>query len=204
VLLLDEQDELDADCLETLLRAMSSGADVVTCGVRNRGDEVRLFVGDARELGLIGNYYGLVALYRRSVLENAVVPPEVEGDVDWILLATASLAGARVASVPSPLVSSTRIPGSVADGSAAAFAVLQAFERSPRTEFQELPWLAASLAAVRTRPANAPPAGLAPRVVWRAVRALRRGSVRLRGFRELRRVEPHTIERPQSPLSGGT
>ena len=204
VLLLDEQDELDADCLETLLRALSSGVDVVTCGVRNRGDEVRLFVGEARELGLIGNYYGLVGLYRRSVLENGVQPPEVDGDVDWLLLASASHAGARVASVPRPLVSSTRIPGSIADGSGAAFAVLQAFERAPLTDFRELPWLAASLAAVRTRASNAPPAGLARRVVRRAVRVLRRGSVRLRGFRELRGVEPHTIERPESRLSGGT
>ena len=124
VLLLDEQDELDADCLETLLRALSSGVDVVTCGVRNRGDEVRLFVGEARELGLIGNYYGLVGLYRRSVLENGVLPPEVDGDVDWLLLASASLAGARVASVPRPLVSSTRIPGSIADGSGEVSGVL--------------------------------------------------------------------------------
>ncbi len=178
VLLRSPTDELDADCVETLLGAAGCGADVVTCGVRNNDGEVRLFVGEARELGLIGNYYGLVGLYRRSVLEQLALPEEFDGDLDWPLLVNASVAGAKIVSVPLPLVTSERHPGKAGDGSRSAFAVLQAFEQSNRTDLRDLPWLAASLAAVRAT--SAQPGTVRPALA------------RLRRFRKLGRVESHT------------
>ncbi len=174
VLLTAEGDELDDDCIETLLRAAAHGADVVTCGVRAPTGPTRLFLGEARELGLIGNYYGLVGLYRRSVLEGATSTDEIEGDEDWVLLARLSLAGAKIASVPFPLATSARAPGT-AGSSQASFAVLQAFEHSTHEDLVDLPWLAASLAAVRAsrvHTADGGVSGVARRGARRAARAL--------------------------------
>lgn len=223
VLVLEERDVLDPDCLATLLTAASTGADVVTCGVRceiGAAEEICLFLGEPRELGVIGNYYGLIALYRRSALEGVEIPTRTEGDADWVLLATLSLAGARIVSVPKPLAGCTRFPGSAAKdpvGSSAGFTVVRAFEQAA-PGLHDLPWLAASLAARRidTRSptftqrarwilGHEGATGLARRGFVRASQLARRnGSTRLRRFRQLRRVEPNPIDRSESSVSRGT
>jgi hypothetical protein len=170
VLLLEDGDELDPDCLETLVRARTSGADVVTCGVRcklGRIEQIHLFLGEPGGLGLVANYYGSLALYPRTLLEQMEQPPDVhgDGDADWVLLATLSLAGARILAVPRPLAGCKRTPGSAATdpiGSGAALAVVRAFERSFPPELQEMPRLVASLAARRV----ATSAPLVERIRW--------------------------------------
>jgi glycosyltransferase involved in cell wall biosynthesis len=223
VLVLEDQDVLDSDCLATLLTAAGTGADVVTCGVRceaGTAQETYLFVGEPRELGVIGNYYGLIGLYRRSALEGVEIPTRTEGDADWVLLATLSLAGARIVSVPRPLAFCKRFPGSAARdpvGSSAGFSVVRAFERA-NPVLHDLPWLAASLAARRI---DTPSPSLTQRARWilghegavglarrgfvRASQvAGRNGSTRLRRFRQLRRVEPNRIDTSESSGSRGT
>jgi glycosyltransferase involved in cell wall biosynthesis len=169
VLLLACGDELEPGCVETLRRALaSSGADAASCGIRRslgRVEDVHLFLGEPGTIGLLGNYYGLVALYRRPALEDVELP-ETEGDRDWVLLATLSRAGARIVSVPAPLVRTSRGPGETATepiGTGAALAVARAFQRDCAPELQELPRLAASLAAGRVDPA---PASLPERLRW--------------------------------------
>jgi glycosyltransferase involved in cell wall biosynthesis len=169
VLLLACGDELDPGCIGTLRRALAaSGADAASCGIRRplgRVEDVHLFLGEPGTIGLLGNYYGLVALYRRATLEGAELP-ETEGDADWVLLATLSRADARIVSVPTPLARTTRGPGETATepiGTGAALAVARAFQRGCSPELQELPRLAASLAAGRVDPA---PASLPERLRW--------------------------------------
>jgi glycosyltransferase involved in cell wall biosynthesis len=174
VLLRNQADELDPDGLETLQHAQAaSGADVVTCGVRGRlgrTEEIRLFLGEPRELGVVANYYGLLGLYRRSLLEQAEqTESEGEGDDDWLRLARLSLAGARIVSVPRPLGRSERSPGSAATdpvGSGVALAVVQAFERACPPELQILPRLAAGLAARREEPPRSPSIIERARWIW--------------------------------------
>ena len=167
VLLLDDRDEVDRDCVETLLRAQAaSQADVVTCATRQDGNGCH-FLGEPHELGLVGNYYGLVALCRRSVLENAEPVPDTRGDTTWVLFAALSLAGAKIVSVPRVLASTGRTPGKAltdAIGSGAALAVARAFERRCPPELRELPRLAASLAA--RRPASFAAPSLPERLRW--------------------------------------
>lgn len=167
VLLLHAGDEPDPDCLEALLRAQASGADVATCGIRSRDRGVQLFLGEARELGLIANHYGLVGLYRRSLLEHAAAIPVKGGDTDWLMLASLSLGGARIVSVPLGLVQSMRLPGTAAGdpiGSGAALDVVRAFERKCPPELRTLPWLVASAAA---RDVEAPPSpSIVKRIRW--------------------------------------
>jgi glycosyltransferase involved in cell wall biosynthesis len=56
VVLLEEDDELEQDCIETLLRVQaSSAADIVTCAARGHGTRL-FFLGEANELGLVANY----------------------------------------------------------------------------------------------------------------------------------------------------
>jgi O-antigen biosynthesis protein len=169
VLLLEDGDELDRDCVETLLQAQAaSDADVVTCGTR-LGDKRCCFLGEPNELGLVGNYYGLVALGRRSVLENAVDIPETGGDNDWLLFATLSLGGAKIVSVPRPIVTTQRAAGNpLTDpiGSGASLAVARAFEQKCPPELRELPRLAASLAARRTASFLSPSLSTRLRWIW--------------------------------------
>src|SRR5207244_6070508 len=103
---LADVDEPEPDCLETLLRAQSvSGADVVTCALGSSSDgPVSLFLGEARELGVIGNYYGLVNLCRRDRVDQVRAAEHSE----WLTLASLSLAGGQVVSVPRPLVRTSR------------------------------------------------------------------------------------------------
>jgi len=201
VLVRNDGDELEPDCLETLARAQAaSGADVVTCGVRGRlgkKDEIRLFLGEPRELGVIANYYGLLGLYRRTLLDEAEPTPETGGDADWVRLAILSLAGASIVSVPRPLVSSDRVPGSAATDQAesgAALAVVRAFERVCPAALQPLPRLTAGLAAGVSQPRRPPTlverlrwiweyegtAGLVRRSAASTPRVLRRGALHAR------------------------
>jgi glycosyltransferase involved in cell wall biosynthesis len=168
VLVSDERDELDRNCRATLERAQaSSGADIVTCGVRTqrgRREELRLFLGDPGALGVVANYYGAVGLYRRELLEQDDTPPGLDGDRDWARLARLSLAGARIVSVPAPLARTRRVPGTAADGGGAALDVVRTFERVCPPPLRALPRLAAGLAAQSARPDRAPT--LRERITW--------------------------------------
>jgi glycosyltransferase involved in cell wall biosynthesis len=173
VLQLADGDELDPDGLETLMRAQAaSNADVVTCATRRSlptAEEIHIFLGEPRELGLLGNYYGTIGLYRRSLLEG-------NDDGDWVRLASLSLSGARIVSVPLPLARSQRLPEHMANGSAAALAVVRAFEKASSPELQALPELVAALAAERAASAAAP--SLVERLSWIREREGARGLVR--------------------------
>jgi glycosyltransferase involved in cell wall biosynthesis len=203
VVLVDDGDVLDADCLETLVRASaSSGADVVTCGMRRtvgKTEETYLFLGEPRALGLFANYYGLLGLFRRAALERLGEVPDTQGDGDWLLLASLSIGGAHIESVPKSLGRTVRTPGGAATdpiGSGAALEVVRAFERGNSSHIGALPQIAASLVAgapVEWAGARAPDSpsfrerirwvweregakGIARRGALRAVRVLRGGS----------------------------
>jgi hypothetical protein len=150
----------------------ATNADVVTCATRRSlpaGEEIHIFLGEPRELGVLGNYYGTIGLYRRSLLEG-------NEDGDWARLASLSLSGARIVSVPLPLARSQRLPEHAANGSAAALAVVRAFEKASSPELQALPELVAALAADRAAPPAAP--SLVERLSWIREREGARGLVR--------------------------
>jgi glycosyltransferase involved in cell wall biosynthesis len=155
VLFLADEDEPDPDLLHTLQRAQSaSGADVVSCGLRTRGEggeTLHFFHGDPGGLGLLLNGYGTVALIRRSLLGNLQTPWPVE-DPDWPLLADLSLSGARIVSVPAPLVTRSAGPGSIGRDPSAALLVVQRFERALPETLRSLARLAAGLAAATEVP----------------------------------------------------
>jgi glycosyltransferase involved in cell wall biosynthesis len=182
VVLLEDTDVLDANCLDVLARAQrSSRADVVTCALRRSDSEseIQFFLGEPHELGLVGNYYGLVALCRRDVLANSERPPETGGDTDWVLFASLSRSGARIVSIPSAFGQTRRLPGNqVTDpiGSGAALEVVRMFERTALSDLRGLPRLAASLAARRTPSAVAPSVGARLGWIWQheGARGLRR------------------------------
>jgi hypothetical protein len=160
VLFLADEDEPDPDLLDTLQRAQAtSGADVVTCGVRIRdqgGEILHFFHGDPGGLGLLFNGYGTVALIRRSLLRNVSTPWPID-DPDWPLLADLSLSGAFIVSVPAPLVTCSTRPGSVEGDPSAALLVVQRFERALPDTLRSLARLAAGLAAGREVPNQEPP-----------------------------------------------
>jgi glycosyltransferase involved in cell wall biosynthesis len=167
VLLLEDRDELDDRCAEALVRSLlTSEADVVTCAVQSNGKR-NYFLGEPNELGLVGNYYGLIGLCRRSVLDTAVV--DTGGDNDWVLYATVALNGAKIVSVPRPLARTDRAAGNpLSDpiGSGAALAVVRAFEGECPPQLRELPRLAASLAARRTGSILSPSFAARLRWIW--------------------------------------
>jgi glycosyltransferase involved in cell wall biosynthesis len=172
---LEDGDELEPEGRETLLRAQAAvNADVVTCATRSQDDEIHIYLGEPRELGLLGNYYGTIALYRSSLLEENDRPP-TGGDADWVRLASLSLSGARIVSVPLPLARSRRTPGNAANDPAAALAVARAFEKASPPGLQALPELVAALAADGSDP---PPASLVQRINWIRRQEGARGLVR--------------------------
>ena len=120
-----------------------SGADVVTAGLRE-GDAVRLFLGDPGSLGLVENQYGVVGLARRSA---------VTSESPWVLCARLAAAGAQIVSIPEALA--TRVGASEEPGE--RLSVLQAFESGDGRALQQLPQLAATLAAALARPHPVPP-----------------------------------------------
>jgi len=151
VLFLDDGDEAGPDLLDTLKRAQAaSGADVVSCGLRVRdesGETLHFFHGDPGGLGLLFNGYGTVALIRRSLLADV--------EEDWPLLARLSLGGARIVSVPVPLVTRSAEPGNLERDPADALLVAERFERALPDSLRSLARLAAGLAAAARPPAPA-------------------------------------------------
>jgi len=149
---LDEEDEPDENLVEKLVRAQgASGADVVTCGLKLRDDdggtEQHFFLGEPGGLGLLSNGYGTVALLRRSLLGSLSTPWPVEGDADWPLLAGLSVSGARIVSIPIPLVTRKAHPGALERQPSDAFLVLEQLERALPNPLRAVGRVAADLAA---------------------------------------------------------
>ena len=174
VLLLDGDDVPEPELVSTLLRAQAaSDADVVTCGLRLAAHEetaLRFFSGDPGGLGAVSNDYGNVALIRRSVLGDTATAWPAEADPDWPLLARLAASGARIVSVPAPLVTRSRRPGSVEDAPGDALLVAAELERALPEAAQTTARLAAGLAASRRSGPAAPADGF----VRRARSAFRR------------------------------
>jgi hypothetical protein len=147
-LLLGEDDVPEPQLWETLARAQqASGADVVTCGLFVDGT-AHLFPGEPRALGLLGNGYGTVALVRRSLLHD---------EQAWPLLARLSLSGARIVSVPLPLVTTPERPATLTTDPEQARVVLRHFERALPRNVRLLAELVPRLAAEAERaPASRP------------------------------------------------
>jgi glycosyltransferase involved in cell wall biosynthesis len=176
VVFIDEDDIPEPELLTTLLRAQAaSGADVVSCGLRLEGNghsSIQLFSGEPGGPGVLANAYGTVALIRRSLLRNVPISPPAESDADWSLLAQLSAEGARVVSVPIPLVRRKRPPGSVEHTPHDALLVAQQLEQRLSSPLRSTARLAAGLAASSAQPLTAPAAGLRRR---RMLRRLPRG-----------------------------
>jgi hypothetical protein len=149
VCFLDEEDVPDPDLLVTLARARaSSGADVVTCGLRLREadrERVHLFLGEPGGLGVLENAYGTVALVRRTLLRDLSTAWPSEHDPDWVLLARLRLQGARIVSVPRPLVTTSRRPGTVDGAPGDALLVAGELERAYPEPLENLPRLALAI-----------------------------------------------------------
>ena len=161
VVFLDEEDVPERELLETLVRAQAaSGADAVTCGLYLTGEGPvpmeHFFAGDPGGLGVVGNGYGTVALLRRSLLDDPTSPWPTD-DPDWLLLARLRGSGARIVSVPLPLVTQTRQPGTLERNPPGALLVAEQYERVLPDELRSLARLAAGLAAdAQSRSATAP------------------------------------------------
>ena len=167
VILLDEEDVPEPELVDTLVRSQQvSGADVVSCGLFVDG-AVHLFPGEPGALGLLGNGYGTVALVRRSLVD-----PDVGGR--WPLLAKLSVAGARIVSVPIPLVSSPAPPASLDTDPAEALQVMNYFEETLPDDVRFLAELVTRTAAEQLWPAEPRARGFARR----AARRLARGWMR--------------------------
>ena len=151
VVFLDEEDQPEVELLETLVRAQAaSGADIVTCGLYLDDDEggrtQHFFAGEPGGLGLLSNGYGTVALLRRSLLDEVTSPWPIAGDPDWPLLARLSVSGARIVSVPAPLVTRSARPGTL-EHSSDALLVVQRLESVLPDPLRSVARLAAGLAA---------------------------------------------------------
>jgi glycosyltransferase involved in cell wall biosynthesis len=163
VLLQEETDVPEPELVQTLVRAQEvSGADVVSCGLRVDG-AVHLFLGEPRALGLLSNGYGTVCLVRRALLEPAST------EAAWPLLAKLSAAGARIVSVPIPLVTSATPPANLQTHPAEARRVLNHFEDALPRELRYLAELVTRTAA--QTPSTSRPRG-AGSFARRAVRRL--------------------------------
>jgi O-antigen biosynthesis protein len=144
VLLLREGDEPEPELLEALVRAQAAtGADVVTCGSAT-GETEHLYVGDPRGLGVLSNGYGAAALLPRRLLGGGA-------DSEWPLLARLAASGAKVVSVPLPLVRSNDGPSDVAHDPKSALLVVEEVERALPRPARSLARLAAGLAADAAR-----------------------------------------------------
>ncbi len=177
VVFLDEDDVPEPELLETLVQAQqASGADVITCGlylVEDGGPRsLHLFAGEPAGLGVLSNGYGNVALLRRSLLGELTTAWPIEGDADWPLLARLSVSGARIVSVPLPLVTRPARPGAIDRHPSDALLVLEHLERALPDPLRSVARLAAGLAADSQRSSPAP--GFARRA-RRVLRRLPRG-----------------------------
>ena len=145
VVFLDDEDVPDDGFVDVLVAAQAvSNADVVTTAVR-RGDETHLFLGDAMSLGLVENQYGVVGLIRASLAREYVFD-DAAVDPDWPLFARATLSGARIVSIPEPVVTHRGRVGTIADVPGEGIAVLEAFEAHTPSDLAELAATAASCA----------------------------------------------------------
>src|SRR5439155_26359342 len=142
----------DEKFVATLKHAQAaSGADIVTCALTLDTEAHHYFLGDPGGLGLLSNAYGTSALVRRALLEDGLHAPRVD-DPAWPLLARLVLSGARIVSVPAPLVRTSRRPGDVNRDPTAALAVLHEFERHLPEATHSLARLATGLAAQAAEP----------------------------------------------------
>jgi glycosyltransferase involved in cell wall biosynthesis len=167
VVLQEDGDVPEPELVETLVRAQeASGADIVSCGLLVDGT-VHLFPGEPGALGLLGNGYGTVALVRRSLLEGN------GDDARWPLFVKLSVAGARIVSVPIPLVASAAPPAGLDSHPAQALRVMTHFEGALPHELSFLAELVTRTAAATLTPV--PRAhGFARRAVRRLIRGLTR------------------------------
>lgn len=178
ILLVEDCDEPDPNCLAALLEAQAaSDADVVTCAFRSADSSkrVQFFLGEPQELGVVANYYGLGALYRRAVLEWLSRSSHPDGESDWLRHALVSLRGHHIVSIPRALISSPRVAESGASHPLVALGVIREFERTLPRQLQGMPTLGASFAA---RPTPSPAVSLTQRVRWVLSNEGARGVVR--------------------------
>jgi glycosyltransferase involved in cell wall biosynthesis len=162
-------DVLDEGLARTLeLAARTTGADVVTCATRRDG-ALNFFSGRPRGLQVLRNDYGTVALVRLAAHEqNETARP-------WPLLTTLELAGARIVSVPLPLVTTAARPGSLEGDPAETLLVVEQLERALPRQLRGLARLAAGLAADGSRrsAATAEDGGSVLQAAWRRLRRAR-------------------------------
>jgi O-antigen biosynthesis protein len=176
VVLLDEDDVPEPDLVETLVRSQAAAsADVVTCGVYlgDGASSEHYFLGQPGALGLLRNDYGTTALIRTSILGDGRDPWEAKGDADWPLLARLSAAGAKVVSVPLPLVQQSSQPGTLGRDPADGLLVVEHVEHTLPRPFHGLARAAAGLAAEVSPRAFAPRRGIVRRGLRKVLRPLR-------------------------------
>jgi glycosyltransferase involved in cell wall biosynthesis len=167
VVFLDQDDVPEPELVDVLLRAQAAtGADVVSCGLFCDGHE-HLFPGEPGGLGLLANGYGTVALLRRHLVDDLTTAWPVVGDADWPLLARLNAAGARIVSVPVPLVRRSVPPGTLERAPSDGLLVIEALERALPDEVRLVVRLAAGLAA---EPRPQPPPATSGRVRQRLKR----------------------------------
>lgn len=168
VLLQDEGDVPEPELVAMLVRAQQvSGADIVTCGLFVDG-AIHLFPGEPGALGLLGNGYGTVSLARRSLVGGDATEER------WPLLAKLSAAGAKIVSVPIPLVSSTAPPATVATHPAEALRVMNSLEEVLPHRLRFLAELVTRMAADPGSPTAVRARSFARRATGRLVRRWRR------------------------------
>lgn len=147
IVLLEPGDVPRDDFVETLRRAQAaSGADIVTFGVQ-LGEVQHLFLGDPGGLGLLSNSYGTAALIRRALVSDATEA--------WPLLAGLSLSGARIVSIPEPLVVRPPAAGSTDRSESEPLLVAAEFEQQLPRHLRSLARIGAGLAASSAAPVSA-------------------------------------------------
>jgi glycosyltransferase involved in cell wall biosynthesis len=177
VVFLRDDDEPAPAFIASLVRAQAmSRADVVSCGLElSNPDRHHLFLGNPGGLGLLSNSYGGAALVRRSLLEDLVTTWPAEEDADWLLLARLHIAGAKIVSIPLPLVTRTYTPGNVESHPATALQVAESHEQALPQTLRPLARLAAGLAAAGLNQGSSAGGG----ALHRTARSIRRRLVRL-------------------------
>jgi hypothetical protein len=147
VVLVGNEGVPEPELMQILLRALhAADADIVTCALRV-GETLHFFAGDPGGLGAIRNGYGTVALCRRAVLERMTDCSPRARDPNWPLLAELAMAGARIVSVPLPLVTGELAPGNVDNDPAGAVLAAQHLERALPDPIRGAARIAAGLAS---------------------------------------------------------
>jgi hypothetical protein len=147
VVLVGNEGVPEPELMQILLRALhAADADIVTCALRV-GETLHFFAGDPGGLGAIRNGYGTVALCRRAVLERMTDRSPRARDPNWPLLTELAMAGARIVSVPLPLVTGELAPGNVDNDPAGAVLAAQHLERALPDPIRGAARIAAGLAS---------------------------------------------------------